>query len=256
MLATAAGLYKISDVVLDASESNNICFPLNTSYTLVLSSLTAGIEDPSLADGLEEFYQKKQVLGVCLKDNCEAFMKQALNHFYPVDSYNALDLLKEFSLDNLSRNDIFLLREFLQIGVYPPFYINLPRISEVLILNENGSLLYGEKEILNPSLKDLTEFITYAIEKETILDIEYANLISDLNKEITPVYFDKNIDIFNKNVTSEIIINYKKRFINYFKQLFKEKQQHRYLGFNKNALVFADIVDGNKDLFNRFLEQS
>lgn len=251
MLATATGLYKIADVVLDASESKHICLPLNTSYTLLLSSQTAGIEDPTLASGLEEFYKNKQILGICLKDKCEAFMRHALNKFYPVDTFSALSLNKEVTFDNISRNDTLLLREQLKIGIRPPFYVKLPRRSEVLILNAEGVVSYMDKEVFDLSAECLNEFIASSIELEKISDEQCSKCFDMLNEDITPIYFDSNIDIFNETVTPELVINYKKKLVDFFKKVANQKEYQSYLGLNKNALLLADMINSNRELFDK-----
>lgn len=255
MLATATDLYKIADVVLDASESKNICLPLNTSYTVLLSSNTCGIQDPTLASGLEEFHKNQQIIGVCLKDKCEDFIKHTLNKLYPVETLDALSLNKEISFDNISRNDVAILREYLKLGIEPPFYVKIPRRSETLTLNAEGMLIYENKKIFELSVNGINEFIASSIELEKKINEQYIKLFDMLNEDITPVYFDSNIDIFNKVVTPDLIIDYKKKLADFFKKVANEKECQSYLGFNKNAILLVDIINSNKELFDRIYKK-
>lgn len=255
MLATATGLYKMADVVLDASESNNIVYPLNTTFTLLLGSSSGGIDGESLPVGLADFYKKGQIIGVCLKDECKEFVRFSLNQFYPLDTFSALNLKKEIKDENISRNDVLILREFLKLGVTQPFYVKIPHHSEVLVLNEEGVLSYTDNESLELTAKNLNDFIEYSREQEKLSDNRCSELFDMLNNNITPVYFDSNIDIFNEVVTPELMVDYKKRFNEYLKGIANDKDKKKYLGFNKNALLLYDIIESNQELFDALYKE-
>lgn len=250
MLASATGLYRMADVVLDASESKNICLPLNTSYTLLISSQSAGIEDQTLVSGLAGFHKEKQVTGVVLKDKCEAFMSKTLNYMYPIDNFSALDLKKEFDSENISRSDCLILRELMKVGIHPPFYVRVPHRSELLTLNVDGSMSFDGKDSFDYTAETINDFISSSLEKEKITNIQCSEMFDLLNEGLTPVYFDENVDIFNEIVTAELIIEYKKKLISYIMKMLNEKDYQSYLGTNKNTLMLFDMVNTNRDVLN------
>ena len=254
LLATATGLYKVADVVLDASKSKHICFSLNTPYMVMLSSFTEKINEESITVGIDKFYRNKQISGIYLNDKCDEFMKNSLNHLYPIESASSLDLEKEFELENISMNDVITLREFLQIGISPPFFIRFPYTKEKVFLNSEGKIIYEDKSF-NLNEKDLRKIVNLFLKKKFFLRDLQEDFFEAIKQSVTPIYFDKNIDIFNKKVTTEGIVKYKQRFIKFLKDIGEEIKNDKYLGFNKNALSLLDIIAKNKEQFNDFLSK-
>lgn len=249
-LSTTIGLYDVADVVLDATKSKYVYFSLNAPYWVMISSYTNSINDELLTIGLEKYYNEKQILGVCLKDRNNDFLKNSLNRLYPTEVFESLDLNKTFNIDNISMNDVMILREFLQIGIPSPFYIRFPRLGSKITLNEEGKLLY-QNRLFDLNIDNLNQITNHCLQEKIK---NCSNVSFDFTEQKpTPIYFDKSIYLFNDVISAEKIIAYKNNYIKFLQKIHSKEKSKKYLSTNKNALLLLELINENKSAFDLFV---
>ena len=234
-IATQIGLYQRARIFLDLRNGPVYFVPLNAVYSIILNEESGYLKNPfnaaEAAFMINQWKREGQIERVFLEDQTEDKIVESHLHDSAVlfERVEAFDLLKNFTLDNLSEADYITLQKLLNIeSQYHE--IKLPNIEFCCIeLSKGGEILIDGEPYPIENLKEKIR----AIELEFLCKFQdkHDYNLNDLIDLLGPTILDECYCFFNPDSTKQDYSNYKIRLLEWFFQL-EYKYLYTYTGTN------------------------